>query len=201
MGPARADRAARSAGPQDESRRLSKQWDGRATAETCSSSPAVRGEWHRDRCHLGVGARAPDNFGRRTAAVKQEARCPHHSPGPRSAQDDSARRRTPCLSNATKGVSANSSSRRAGPRLELFSTLNNARRWQWSGRHAASSVNWQSSGDTVLVTGDRLWVSGGARGPWGAARRDRRAGRPGSPLHLERTKWESRSDRLEGGRS
>jgi hypothetical protein len=47
--------------------------------------------------------------------------------------------------------------KRAGPRLELFSTLNNARRWQWTGT-VRGRVQWQSSGDSVLVTGDRLWV-------------------------------------------
>jgi hypothetical protein len=47
--------------------------------------------------------------------------------------------------------------KKAGPRLELFSTLNNAHRWQWSGT-VRGRVQWQSSGDTVLVTGDRLWV-------------------------------------------
>lgn len=47
--------------------------------------------------------------------------------------------------------------RRAGPRLDLYSTLNNARRWQWTGT-VRGRVQWQSSGDSVLVTGDRLWV-------------------------------------------
>ena len=47
--------------------------------------------------------------------------------------------------------------RRAGPRLELYSTLNNARRWQWTG-HVRGRVQWESSGDSVLVRGDRLWV-------------------------------------------
>jgi hypothetical protein len=47
--------------------------------------------------------------------------------------------------------------RRAGPRLELYSTLNNARRWQWTGT-VRGRVQWQSSGDSVLVTGDRIWA-------------------------------------------
>lgn len=47
--------------------------------------------------------------------------------------------------------------RRAGPRLELYSTLNNARRWQWTGT-ARGRVQWESSGDSVLVRGDRFWV-------------------------------------------
>lgn len=47
--------------------------------------------------------------------------------------------------------------RRAGPRLELYSTLNSARRWSWTGT-VRGRATWQSSGDSVLVRGDRLWV-------------------------------------------
>jgi hypothetical protein len=47
--------------------------------------------------------------------------------------------------------------KKAGPRLELFSTLNSGHRWQWTGA-VRGRAKWQSSGDTVLVTGDRLWV-------------------------------------------
>lgn len=49
------------------------------------------------------------------------------------------------------------SGRRAGSRLELYSTLNSERRWQWTGT-ARGRVTWESSGDSVLVRGDRLWV-------------------------------------------
>ncbi|MBA3497329.1 MAG: hypothetical protein H0T86_09500 [Gemmatimonadales bacterium] len=44
-----------------------------------------------------------------------------------------------------------------GPRLELFSTLSDARRWQWTGT-VRGRIRWESSGDTVLVRGDQLWT-------------------------------------------
>jgi hypothetical protein len=67
--------------------------------------------------------------------------------------------RNPVISDsaAPPAVLPDFGGKRAGPRLELFSTLNNARRWQWTGT-VRGRVKWQSSGDTVLVTGDRLWV-------------------------------------------
>jgi hypothetical protein len=61
--------------------------------------------------------------------------------------------------------------RRAGPRLELFSTLGDGRRWSWQGT-VRGRIQWQSSGDSVLVTGDRLWVRVARGAPkcglWGA---------------------------------
>jgi len=47
--------------------------------------------------------------------------------------------------------------KRSGPRIELYSTLGDGRRWQWTGT-ARGRVTWQSSGDSVLVRGDRLWL-------------------------------------------
>jgi hypothetical protein len=61
--------------------------------------------------------------------------------------------------------------RRDGPRLELFSTLGDGRRWSWQGT-VRGRIQWQSSGDSVLVTGDRLWVRIARGAPkcaaWGA---------------------------------
>jgi hypothetical protein len=61
--------------------------------------------------------------------------------------------------------------RRDGSRYTLFSTLGDGRRWQGT-YTARGRVSWESSGDTVLVTGDRLWVRIARGAPkcglWGA---------------------------------
>lgn len=47
--------------------------------------------------------------------------------------------------------------RRDGPRLNLYSTLNDGRRWA-ADYHVRGRISWASDGDSVLVRGDRLWV-------------------------------------------
>jgi hypothetical protein len=61
--------------------------------------------------------------------------------------------------------------RRDGARFTFYSTLGDGRRWQGS-YTARGRVSWESSGDSVLVTGDRLWVRIARGAPkcglWGA---------------------------------
>lgn len=55
--------------------------------------------------------------------------------------------------------------RRVDARLSLYSTLNDGRRWS-ADYQVRGRLSWRSDGDSVVVTGDRLWtrlVRGSAR--------------------------------------
>lgn len=59
--------------------------------------------------------------------------------------------------NAPPSLLPDFGGRRAGARLSLYSTLGDGRRWA-TDYTARGRISWSSSGDSVLVRGDRLWV-------------------------------------------